>query len=347
MPISGPHLASSLNEASFNLILLPTEQCNFRCTYCYEDFTLPRMSETLVQAIERFLSEKVRSLDTLSLSWFGGEPLMAKDIVYRLSTFCQRLADNAGGALNYTSNMTTNAYLLDLDTATRLQSVGVREFQVSLDGWEMAHDQTRRRQDGRGTFHRIWANLSSILESNLDVKLLLRVHLTPENGKSIEELLLNLVAKFAGDSRVEIFLKAVEHLGGPQDSGFSTLGHASAEELRAELDAIFKDSFTAYRTAPIGSTPVCYASRRNSLVIRSNGRLAKCTVAFADPFNDVGHLEDSGELVVEATKLARWVRGFASLNDSELACPLDGMPPDPASFGPPPRAVMLPIVTVT
>lgn len=29
----------SLRNDVLHLILLPTEQCNFRCTYCYEDFS--------------------------------------------------------------------------------------------------------------------------------------------------------------------------------------------------------------------------------------------------------------------------------------------------------------------
>jgi molybdenum cofactor biosynthesis enzyme MoaA len=37
-------IASTLSNRIQQLILLPTERCNFRCTYCYEDFVLGRMS---------------------------------------------------------------------------------------------------------------------------------------------------------------------------------------------------------------------------------------------------------------------------------------------------------------
>ena len=62
-----------------HLILLPTEACNFRCTYCYEDFRLGRMSEDVVRGVEALLSRRAEGLARLEISWFGGEPLAAGD----------------------------------------------------------------------------------------------------------------------------------------------------------------------------------------------------------------------------------------------------------------------------
>ena len=42
-------LQSSLTPSLLHLILLPTEACNFRCTYCYEDFRLGRMEPVVEQ----------------------------------------------------------------------------------------------------------------------------------------------------------------------------------------------------------------------------------------------------------------------------------------------------------
>jgi hypothetical protein len=38
-------IAEAISPRIQELILLPTEKCNFRCTYCYEDFDLGKMSE--------------------------------------------------------------------------------------------------------------------------------------------------------------------------------------------------------------------------------------------------------------------------------------------------------------
>ena len=63
------------------LILMPTEQCNLRCTYCYEDFRHRHMEPRVVTGVKRFLSKRAPKLDLLRIDWFGGEPLLARPIV--------------------------------------------------------------------------------------------------------------------------------------------------------------------------------------------------------------------------------------------------------------------------
>ena len=41
--ISMEEIAYSLSNEYLHLIVLPTEKCNFRCTYCYEDFLNGKM----------------------------------------------------------------------------------------------------------------------------------------------------------------------------------------------------------------------------------------------------------------------------------------------------------------
>jgi len=41
---------------------------------------------------------------------------------------------------------------------------------------------------------------------------------------------------------------------------------------------------------------ICYASKANSLVIRADGRIAKCTVALNDERNHIGDLKPDGSL---------------------------------------------------
>jgi uncharacterized protein len=71
-------LKASLMPDIFHLILFPTEECNFRCVYCYEDFAIGNMQPWLIDATKALLSKKIPHLKHLHLSWFGGEPLVAK-----------------------------------------------------------------------------------------------------------------------------------------------------------------------------------------------------------------------------------------------------------------------------
>ena len=62
----------AFNPSHLNLILFPTEQCNFRCTYCYEDFEIGRMSSGVVRGVKALLDARIDSLTSLLVSWFGG-----------------------------------------------------------------------------------------------------------------------------------------------------------------------------------------------------------------------------------------------------------------------------------
>jgi uncharacterized protein len=79
-------------------------------------------------------------------------------------------------------------------------------------------------------------------------------------------------------------------------------------------------------TLPTGESgyAVCYAARTNSFVIRSDGRIAKCTVAFEDDKNVIGHLLQSGELKIDPERHMPWVRGLISGDDAALQCPAAG-----------------------
>jgi len=64
-------LASSFSPNRQELIIMPTEKCNFRCSYCYEDFKIGSMPNWLIESIKKFISHRVKSIEDLSLSWFG------------------------------------------------------------------------------------------------------------------------------------------------------------------------------------------------------------------------------------------------------------------------------------
>jgi uncharacterized protein len=70
---------------------------------------------------------------------------------------------------------------------------------------------------------------------------------------------------------------------------------------------------------------ICYASIHNSLVIRANGMVGKCTVALKNPANAVGGLLPDGTLRIDNARLRPWLRGWESGDEETLGCPLGGM----------------------
>ncbi|MFE6836953.1 radical SAM protein [Streptomyces sp. NPDC057705] len=322
-------LASSLRDDRLHLILLPTEKCNFRCTYCYEDFSIGRMDSGVVEGIKRLIDRRIDGLHSLSISWFGGEPLLALPVIEEISTHISKSAATKSD-LQYSADMTTNAYLLDHSTADRLIRLGIREYQVSLDGPQPMHDQTRLQANGAGSFRRIWDNLLAIRDSDLSVSMLLRVHITPANLNSMPDFLRDIRRTFLGDSRFSVLLKPVERLGGPRDEEMDVLGHDSSPAILANLERIISAERGGDSVHP---TPeVCYASRPNSLMIRANGVVGKCTVTLTDPRNALGTIRPDGTLEINNPLLRPWMRGWESGDWSALSCPANGLPGVPKTL---------------
>ncbi|MEU9143592.1 radical SAM protein [Streptomyces sp. NPDC048349] len=319
-------LAAALTDRSLHLIVLPTEQCNFRCTYCYEDFAIGRMQPPTVQGIKLLLARRMGDLRNLNVSWFGGEPLLARTIVEDISSF---IVDSMSAAphLDYAGDVTTNGYHLDVSTAERWERLGIRSYQISLDGPEAVHDTTRRRANGGGSFQQIWSNLLALRRSSLPIRILLRIHLTPANVPSMREFLPELRDTFLEDDRFSVRLKPIEKLGGPNNDGIDVLDREARDRIHDDLSSLLRTGAPA-RAGGTRTEP-CYASRPNSLVIRANGSIGKCTVALGDPSNTIGRIRPDGVLEIDGDQLSPWVRGWTGQDRAALTCPYAGLPRPP------------------
>ncbi len=315
-------LSSVLSNQTQELILLPTEKCNFRCTYCYEDFKIGRMSKDTITGIKAFLEHRSSELNYLHISWFGGEPLLAKDIVFDVSSYASQLA-NIHTGLTYKSSMTTNGYYLTLSTLAELCKVGVRSYQISLDGPQKLHDCSRLKANGKGTFATIWKNLLDARNSDEEFSIILRLHFNPDTIEHLDPLINELRSEFIHDSRFKFFFKAIERLGGPNDKNIKIL---SPEDKESTLQNLNQKLYGFTKQNSCEEPYICYAARPNSLLIRADGRISKCTVALNDNRNDIGSLNSDGTLEINNKRLTSWIRGISTLDPDSLSCPLRNLP---------------------
>ena len=308
-----------------SLILMPTEKCNFRCTYCYEDFVQGRMGRPVVEGVKALIAGRAPGLSVLRIEWFGGEPLLELSIVEEIQAHVGRLQKRFP-RLDAASSMTTNAYFWTADVQERLVGLGVRSYQITLDGSGPAHDVRRKRADGAGTFERIWANLVAAHRSSLDFEVTLRMHVDRDNVRretpgNLWRLIDRIHAELGGDPRFQLFIRRVSRLGGPNDAAIPVLPDAELgriDELKSYAAGL------GLRVKGSDGPGVCYAATANSFVVRSSGELAKCTVALSHPANRVGYLRADGSASVDGTKVEGWVRGLMSGDEEALHCPMKG-----------------------
>jgi uncharacterized protein len=273
------------------------------------------MSRDTIGGIKKLIEHRSNELSLLDIGWFGGEPLLAQDIIEEINlSAIESMKINPESTI--ISSISTNATLLSRYKLEELIKCGVSSFHISLDGNKDHHDTTRISRNKEGTFDKIWGNLLSIKESQSNFSIVLRVHLTYSNYFSVAKLINEIKTEFYEDHRFCVYFKAIKPLGGEVKH---LLGHKEFLRQQDQLTSLL--SKTKLLKPHKKSDEICYASRANSFVIRANGSLGKCTVALHDENNDIGKINPDGTLSVIQDKLSPWIAGITNDSKNYAACP--------------------------
>ena len=215
MLISAEEFNNTLNQAvqaldkTMILTLMPTEACNFRCPYCYENHHAITMNESTVEAIKKMIQNQ-SEIQKLQINWFGGEPTLCPQIIEEINSLAMKKFDIDQG--DFKSFMTTNGFLLTKEVFMRYYDLGVRTYQITLDGW--THDKTRYLASGEPTLDVILNNLKEIksLPKEYCFKIILRYNIL-ENNRDVSWY--NYVDEiFGDDNRYHLTVFAVGDWGG-------------------------------------------------------------------------------------------------------------------------------------
>lgn len=292
-----------------HLVLMPTEACNFRCTYCYETFERGKMNRKIVNGLKAFVQEKATNLSALHISWFGGEPLTSLDVIEELSECFISIANENN--IHYSCDLVTNGYLLTKEVFNRLLSWNINQFMITVDGVGEVHDSRRHLTSGGKTFDKIIDNLMAIKDVTGSFDITVRTNFDEENLPEASKLTSFLKDHFADDGRFGIMFRPVGKWGGKNDDDIPVCSRTMANKKIWELtDEAITQGFrmsSMITESLMPSASVCYAAKPHSLVVGSDGQLYKCTLSLNEEFNKVGILQEDGTLELDYDKIASWV----------------------------------------
>ena len=265
-----------------SLTICPTMGCNFDCPYCFENHKAGKMTQKtqndVVALAEKMLD--VAQTKAMSVTWFGGEPLLAPDIIEALSKRLMALCEEKGA--KYTASIITNGYLLNQENADMLTKCKVKHAQITLDGVGETHDKTRHLNGGGATFERITDNLRQV---KLKFNVAIRHNVHQENISEIEPLKA-FVEKLAQESGNKLdYYSAIVHGNDTSDtrgSGVGLLCTSDASEIDIDRDA---------RLFAPGRGQYCAAHQLLRIGIDEKGNLQKCWEDVDKPEHSFGTAE--------------------------------------------------------
>ena len=196
-------------RSSVNVVLLPTYDCNFRCTYCCERHRLERgiewlgrtMSKELVDSIFAQLKDyRERGFKVSECTLFGGEPLLArnKELIRYICEKCREM--------ELSISAITNGYELDrfIDI---IDEYKIKFLQITVDGIEEFHNRMRMLAGGGGSYAKIMENIALALEHDTHVSM--RINVTKTNLSGLRAIIDEVKSRgFTGHKNFSYYFKA-------------------------------------------------------------------------------------------------------------------------------------------
>lgn len=293
------------------LIILPTEQCNYRCKYCYESFKKGKMKLEVQNAIIKFVQKNLHYYSGIRLSWFGGEPLLAMDIIETLSTKIMEICKRT--KRKYISDITTNGYLLDLDAFRKLLEWNVVEYQITIDGIKEIHDSKKPLVNGEGTFDIVTKNLKDIKDNikSSAFSIIIRSNVTDDAVTSMDEFTDFFYDLIGDDKRFSFFLRPAGDWGGENRLDEMTQNRIEEQDISIVYENFYKTchpfKINTHQSFYALGGCMCYASFLDSYVIDSLGNLRKCTCELDDDQYCIGHLNEAGVMDIDYNKHVQWI----------------------------------------
>ena len=300
-------------ENCLRLILLPTEQCNFRCVYCYERFRREKMTAKTQAAIVKYIEDNIHKYNGLILNWFGGEPTEAMDVIENLSVKLIDVCKKNKKA--YNAGITTNGYNLTYEIFKKLKKLHVTEYQVTIDVLASIHNAQRVMADGAPTFDVIINNLLAIKNNckSSAITFVLRTNFSKNMLNNVDEFCKFLDKYFSNDKRFKYFWQMVGDYGYVKTEEVRNIFGQSKDYkwLIENYTERFVNDYTQALYGPDGG--VCYALKRNQLLIDAAGEIRKCTCDLESEMNHFGTIGVN----FDGAKHEDWLNSRAISRDSQ------------------------------
>ena len=273
------------------ITIAPTMECNARCYYCFENGARKgTMTEDTAKQVVDFLAKYCTSKE-LYVSWFGGEPLMAPDIIDQITEGL--ISSN----INVESTITTNGILIDKNMIFKMKKWNVQRVQITLDGLEEKYNVIKNYiYSFENPFERIMQNIEMLMDNDINVHL--RVNYKSTDERTVIETMNYLHLRFGSYDKLYLYGAPLDL---PKIKGYSEFDQKEGETflkvLHMSLDNGYENDELNFRALRVSEDynvalgefmlapfpAACYMVNRYRFVIDDQGILYKCQKHLGQP----------------------------------------------------------------
>jgi uncharacterized protein len=287
------------------LVIAPTLRCNFACDYCYVDLNANKMTPEARERTKRFFDYKLNDAASATVTWTGGDPSLALDVVAELSEHFIVACDNHRA--QYAAMMITNGYLLDAQMVRRVRECRIETLQITIDGNRAAHNSRRSLAGGKPTYDRILDNIAAACG---DVRIAIRMNIDRQNVDTVEDVFCDLRSRGVA-RQVSVYFACVdavnEHCKSYANHCFSVREFATIQPKLSSVARTY--GIQVVSEISLLRNEYCGANSTNYFVIDSKAKLLRCynDLGTAD-VNGIGYIGSDGrEVIDKPANLLRWL----------------------------------------
>jgi uncharacterized protein len=233
-------------------------------------------------ALLDFIKKQIKGLEYLGITWYGGEPLLCKDIIYKLSQEFIKLCNENN--VKYNAYIISNGYLIDNETIKNFKKYKISGAQLTIDGPERIHNKRRILKINKDdNFKRVFNSVKMLKENGINPSV--RINIDKDNIEYVDELID--IFRNENMSDVDLHFGQVtpytESCKSISESCFDT--EEFSEKLIKLQDKLNNKGFSAmgYPYYPGIKSNYCCSDQINSFVIDPDGNMYKC-------WNEVGNI---------------------------------------------------------
>lgn len=254
-----------------------TTDCNARCFYCYE-MGLAKKKMTNETAIDvadymakNYFSAPEEKRRTISISWFGGEPLYNKEAI---KAICNRLRELG---VPYVSTAISNGFLFDEPTIAEAKWLWrLKRVQITIDGTEKKYNKAKNyKEPGENPFETVLNNIDNLSKNRISVNI--RVNVGYYNRDDILSLIDIISTRFKGRENVKMYVHSLFDTCGVTDVKGDEKEKAVYEAMKKMGRKLSELGINAIRPLNLSVKGAhCMADNGKHVVIQTDGKLCLC-----------------------------------------------------------------------
>lgn len=260
---------SRTNNKNLFLTIAPTYDCNFECTYCYEENRSKiYMTDETINQLVNFI--KSYGDVSVNITWYGGEPLMALTLIEKICNLLEK------SNIKFKHTIVTNGFLLNHKSSELFEKYPLDSIQITIDGPSEIHNARRCLKGNKPTFERILTNVDEFCKQLPNSKIAFRVNVDKGNAEYFHQISQELTTRYE-NKQVHIYAGIVDDLA-----------NSKANNCIFDRSALMSFKLHQFRqySRDLGIYPEfgrrhCVANTLNGYVIGADGLIFKC-------WNDIG-----------------------------------------------------------